>query len=64
MSETGTSKASDVTCVQRFAGVVQLITWRCPHCAKQKSTVGRRIKFTRAWGRGYVCAECAKELSK
>lgn len=64
MSETGTSKALDVTGVVRFASPGLAVTWRCPHCAKPKSTVGRRIKFTRAWGRGYVCAECAKELSK
>lgn len=64
MSETGTSKARDMTGVFRFASPGLAVTWCCPHCAKRKTTAGRRIKFTKAWGRTYVCAECAKELSK
>ena len=64
MSETGTSKAADVTGVRRMAGVGHFSGWTCPHCAKPKATAGRRIKFTKAWGRTYVCAECAKDLSK
>lgn len=64
MSETGTSKARDVTGAFRFASPGLAVTWCCPHRAKPKATAGRRIKFTKAWGRTYVCADCAKELSK
>jgi predicted RNA-binding Zn-ribbon protein involved in translation (DUF1610 family) len=64
MSDTATQKGPDLTGVQRFAGVGHLSAWRCPHCAKPKPTLGRRLKFLKKWGRTYICADCAKEIEK
>lgn len=64
MSETGTSKARDVTGVVRFASPGLAVTWCCPHCAKPKPKLGSRKRFTKAWGPTMVCAECEKEIRK
>jgi hypothetical protein len=62
MSDTATQKGPDLTGVQRFAGVGLAYSWVCPNCSKHRPTLGRRMKFLKAWGRTWVCEGCVKEI--
>jgi hypothetical protein len=64
MSDTGTSKAQDLTAAQHQISPGLAIGWRCPMCALHRSTLGRRKRFTKAWGPTMVCAHCVKGMSK
>lgn len=66
MSETGTSKAADVTGVQRFAGVGHGSSWDCGACGDRLfSMLGRRLRFLKGRGiKAYVCQKCDKGMSK
>lgn len=66
MSETGTSKAADVTGIRRMAGIGHASSWDCGACGDRLfSMLGRRLRYLNGRGiKAYVCPKCDKGMSK